>query len=559
MGLFLWRRPGKWIPPAGRPPFGQASYGILALGTLIAQAGLLAVVVLFRTLQVQPFGGWDASAIWNLHARFIFLGGVDWPGVLRSPQIVWSHPDYPMLLPAGVARSWSLVGGDTPWAAAAISVFFGVATVALLLASVARLKSRIAGAIGGLVLLGTPFFVTFATSQYADIPLGYFVLATLAVLVLSERAPESLGLCALGGILAGLAAWTKNEGWLFVIVAALVWGVVLVRRRSFWSGMGFLCGLAVALIPVLYFKIAMAPPNDLVASRPIERLGFLFDGARHGLVLAAMLRHAAHFGEWRFAPFLILVLPILGGPWRRMSLAEICVGAAILLMLVGYYLVYLVTPKDLTWHVENSVDRLLLQLWPVTVFLWCLAAFGSASRTPSHAGAASVAPGGHGARWALFAALNLLVSCVILREFGRQLAPNELAATRDPGGEVCAVAGLGWFQREHDKHDSWVWCGGAATLHILSPEERGTAPVTLRFGMRSLVNRKVEVSVDGRILWNAQIGKDLSQVELAVPVSSGRSTDIVFSTDEPGVRESAVPEARSLAFALYDLTLSRKR
>ena len=83
--------------------------------------------------------------------------------------------------------------------------------------------------------------------------------------------------------------------------------------------------------------------------------------------------------------------------------------------------------------------------------------------------------------------------------------------------------------------------------------------MTLRFRMRSLTDRIVEARIDGRILWSARIGKELSQVEIAIPMSNVRPTDIVFSTDEPSVFESTGSMARSLAFALYDLRLARKR
>jgi len=42
------------------------------------------------------------------------------------------------------------------------------------------------------------------------------------------------------------------------------------------------------------------------------------------------------------------------------------------LMLASYYVVYVTTPFDITWHVSTSIDRLLVQLWPalvLTVFL----------------------------------------------------------------------------------------------------------------------------------------------------------------------------------------------
>jgi hypothetical protein len=222
-------------------------------------------------------------------------------------------------------------------------------------------------------------------------------------------------------------------------------------------------------------------------------------------------------------------------------------------------LVYLLSPKDLTWHIENSVDRLLLQLWPATVFLWCLAVFGESSPAPPRAGSAVETAGRARTKMALFAAFNLIAACIILRAFGHQLAPNELAAMRDSSGEIRAIAGAGWFQREEDGRDTWAWSGGTATLQIALLGRQETAPVTLRFRMRSLTDRSVEARIDGRTLWSARIGKELSQEEIAIPVSNVRPTDIVFSTDEPSVCESTGSTARSLAFALYDLSLARNR
>ncbi len=553
-----WRLKEPEPSPDGFARRWRVSLGILALATVLAQACVASLVVAARNWEAQPFGGWDAWAIWNLHARLMFFGGEKWPDLLRSPQIAWSHPDYPLLLPAAAARTWSIMGRMTPEAPAVISMTFGVATMVLFLSSVAHLRSWTASVIGGLVLLGTPFFVTFSISQYADIPLGYLILATLVLLLLSERAPESRGISALAGAFAGLAPWAKNEGWLFVLVAVLVWVASRWRRGSLRDGIPFLGGLVIALVPVLLFKIAMAPPNDLIASRPIERLGFLGDGARHRLILAAMWRHGERFGEWRFAPHLALLLPLLVGPWRRMSPVEMGAGAAVLLMLAGYYVVYLLTPKDPAWHIENSIDRLLLQLWPATLLFWCLAVFRRASPSSLPAESAGFA-GRARARLAVFAGLNAAASCMVLGAFSGQLAPNELAATRGAGGEVRAVTRAGWFQREGDGRDTWAWSSGAAMLELIPCGRQEAAPVKLRFGMRSLSDCTVTARVDGRVIWSARVGRDISQWEAAVPVSMERATDIAFSSDEPGVRESASSTARSLAFAIYDLRLARQR
>jgi hypothetical protein len=48
------------------------------------------------------------------------------------------------------------------------------------------------------------------------------------------------------------------------------------------------------------------------------------------------------------------------------------VASLLALMLAGFYAVYVVTPKDLAWQLEFSLDRLLLQLWPSALLAFFL-------------------------------------------------------------------------------------------------------------------------------------------------------------------------------------------
>ncbi len=40
--------------------------------------------------------------------------------------------------------------------------------------------------------------------------------------------------------------------------------------------------------------------------------------------------------------------------------------------IAGYFLVYLVTPHELDWHLRTSLHRLFAQLWPAAVFTMVL-------------------------------------------------------------------------------------------------------------------------------------------------------------------------------------------
>ena len=44
------------------------------------------------------------------------------------------------------------------------------------------------------------------------------------------------------------------------------------------------------------------------------------------------------------------------------------VMVTVALVLAGYVLIYAATPHDVVWHVTNSWDRLLMQVFPVVVY-----------------------------------------------------------------------------------------------------------------------------------------------------------------------------------------------
>jgi hypothetical protein len=59
-----------------------------------------------------------------------------------------------------------------------------------------------------------------------------------------------------------------------------------------------------------------------------------------------------------------------GDPPRRSMLAALAVLIAV--MVCGYFLIFIVTPYDLAWHLGTASDRLAVQLQPLmTLALFC--------------------------------------------------------------------------------------------------------------------------------------------------------------------------------------------
>lgn len=318
----------------------------------------------------EPYGGWDGWALWNMKARFLLEGGPQAMALMAQPQLSWTHPDYPLLLPATVARAWAFGGEDSAFAAGVISTLFGVCTVGALVRVSARLSSEWIGYVGGIALLTTPAFVRTASNEHADIPFGFMMLSATGMMLIARQSGNRGGV-ALAGLIAGFSAWTKNEGLLFCVVLAATFVVFEVRSRRGSLVPWLVAGLAAPIALVCWFKFTLVPPNDILAGQNSGSLARVVDWDRHSLIFHSFARDLVAFGAWpSLVPVVALALCLAGYVRRGFTDHSTALAAVLGLMVAGYYSVYLVSPFDLTWHLDSSLVRLLLQLWPLALLLW---------------------------------------------------------------------------------------------------------------------------------------------------------------------------------------------
>jgi len=125
-----------------------------------------------------------------------------------------------------------------------------------------------------------------------------------------------------------------------------------------------------------YFKLRLAPFNDPLLTQGWQpAIGKLGDLSRYLQVWKALLWELGSFGNWIIPLPLVLACYalVMGKPSQIKGRQE--VGAAVgalFLVLVGYFLVYVLTPDNLDWHLKTSLARLLLQLWPSFIFVFFL-------------------------------------------------------------------------------------------------------------------------------------------------------------------------------------------
>jgi len=294
-------RTGKDAAPAAHAPtaFGWASCGIFLFFTVTALG--TAAVVLLRA----PSGGWDAIAIWNAHAKFLNApSGNGWKAVF-DPIVGFSHPDYPPLLPACIARGWIYAGQSIPLVPMAVAFSFTLALLTLITGAVASVRGGALGALACAILAASPIFLGTASSQYADMPLAFFFL--LAVILLHRADQDDVpraGLHVLAGLAAALAALTKNEGQMFVLAlgAGRLLHVLLAgRSRRELKNLGWLLSGMAPILAVLLLYKSFAPANYLVSGQGKDLWKRLLSGPRALLIIEQLrieLEKPDSFAVW---------------------------------------------------------------------------------------------------------------------------------------------------------------------------------------------------------------------------------------------------------------------
>ena len=148
--------------------------------------------------------------------------------------------------------------------------------------------------------------------------------------------------------------------------------------------------------------------------------------------------------------------------------------------------------------------------------------------------------------WLLAGNFTVAAGLLALEDVPRD--PAEIAATRAHG--IGCVARLG-DGIERGSGTQWAWSRGRSSVTLEAWPARAAA-ARLEFRVRSLAPRVLIARQNGREIWRASAGVDLTPRQ-SVPLRlEGGRGKIELETDSPGVSEGPGAGARLLSFALYD-------
>ncbi len=315
-------------------------------------AALLAAALCAVRLFKSPYGsGLDAWAIWGVKARFIYAG--QW-GALFDPSLDFTHTNYPPFYPLLSAAGWRIAGSESAAVGWIIAMGFTAATAGFLTQAVYRLSPAWAWlAAAGIVF--TPVVTGVGASQYADILIAFFMLAA----VLEAQKDDRPGSVTASGLLAGMAALTKNEGLAFAAVLGLA--VFVFKRRSFGR---FITGCSVPLLAVAAVKWQAGFLQDSFGFLPPAALWL----SRTKQIALSLLESAFNENLWVYAWFFVAGVFTVKAPTVFLDRRLLFLWFVVLGMGAVYAAVFFFSSFGLEAHLETAKDRLLLQLFPVSLY-----------------------------------------------------------------------------------------------------------------------------------------------------------------------------------------------
>lgn len=381
LGLFFWLGLAGGVLGWGVQLLrGRAASDLLSLASR-AGACLLLAALLFPQLAgmsfLQPLRDWDARSIWFFRAKTLAVhDGVPSAEANRAlPE--FSHPDYPLLIPAQAAWLGRCAGGYDELYPQGFLFLNLAAWLHLLCVLLRRL-----GLSWWLVLPLACFFLDLDAPGWVNGYADNHLYAALSCALLASALPEPRrGLLLF--VLLGCAANTKNEG----AVYALPGMVLLLSSLRFKLTRRQLLGLLLGLLPWLLwfgYRTAVGLDNDMQLGSTLTSPGLLFERlVQRGPVIVAWFGQV-YAGQGRWLPVVVWL-----GLWalsrqhplrpaerwgiRLLALAQLLIFAA-----------YVATPREVHWHLQSSAERLLLfpcQLLMVLACLrlsvWCLPSAGA--------------------------------------------------------------------------------------------------------------------------------------------------------------------------------------
>lgn len=348
--------------------------------------GLSLTIIIVQILYVFTYGlelpvnGWDAWAIWFGKAKAFFIDGA----VTERAVTTTPHPDYPLLMPLTVAWVFTVLGEANDQLG---KLLYSLQFVSLLLIfhyALSNFLSRKMNLVFTSLLSLAPIVIIHAGGLpvdahpgglytgdfvgYSDLALSIYFIAGGAFIVMYITGLGA-GNLIMAALFFSFAAWTKNEGLTMALMGVLLMTLAIFRSKKDGAIM-FLKTLlicALIIIPWLTYKSSLGLESEYSSEFSLGNIIANLD--RLPLIGSYLFIHLflnTELYNLIFYLFVVMTFLNIRGLFNRTLLP---LNLLFFGQLFIYILVFMITPVKLNVALATTLDRLILHLLPLAIFI----------------------------------------------------------------------------------------------------------------------------------------------------------------------------------------------
>jgi hypothetical protein len=265
------------------------------------------------------------------------------------------------MVPSVVAFFWNGFGSMSPLVPVMLSYGLLLIIPLLIYFSLLGEGNRLFACIAMTIFIIDNNFKMIALSQCADTLLSLLILLTF--IQHQNLKTSAANRVYILGFICVSCAWVKNEGLVFYILFTI--GFLLVNYKNIQTLKKYFIGMIIPALVVVYFKLFLSPANDLISANNKQLSSLttvLYDTGRYATILKFGINTL--IDNYMAALILIFVVIILNRK-AFLSLPFIVISV----LLAAYFIIYLITPHDLSWHLSTSLYRVFQQVYPASIYL----------------------------------------------------------------------------------------------------------------------------------------------------------------------------------------------
>ena len=303
---------------------------------------------------IQPVSSWDAIATWSMLAK-----GFYFERSLSGDFYRFFNFENPPVVSLQQSFLSILIGSYNDKAVMLLYPAYFISLVALFYTFVKKFSTKTNALIFTFLLSSLPLVLGQAgrnNTGYIDLALAYFIFSSVILLYYYFKF-RTIEHALLLGFVLGLTALVKNEGLSILLIISGIVLLINLRKKRFRDVVYLLLGLLPFFIWKVYEHTENFPQHPLY--------GGAFVPERIVSILTSFGAEFLKIGKWNllWAPFILSLFLLVRTRFINLVLL------IVFLQLAFYFIIYLITPANLNLHINSTLDRFLLQLSPLIVFI----------------------------------------------------------------------------------------------------------------------------------------------------------------------------------------------